>query len=119
MNPKDKVLRIAEACEDRKAQDVVILDLNGLTLIADYFVICHGNSDVHMDAITDGIREILKEIGDKEDYRVEGNRSQGWILIDCGDVIAHVFSSDDREYYALERLWGDAKELSADIAASK
>ncbi len=111
-------MRLAEACEDRKAKNVIILDLTGLTLIADYFLVCHGSSDVHIDAITEGIEESLKELDDGE-HRVEGTRGEGWILVDCGDVIAHIFSADDREYYALERLWGDAEVVSDSIMASK
>ena len=101
---------ITDACEERKALDVVVLDVGGLTVIADYFVICNGSSTVHIDAIVEHVVQTMKAAGDKG-IRVEGAASSGWVLIDCGDVLVNVFDPREREYYGLERLWGDAAEL--------
>ncbi len=111
MGSKEKAMEIASVCEERKALDVVVLDVTRITLISDYFLICHGTSGTHLDAIRDHIVQHLKAKGDRS-FRVEGSRDEGWILIDAGDVLVHVFTADDRRYYDLERLWGDAEVLS-------
>lgn len=99
--------RIAEAALDRKANDIVILDLRGLTAVADYFVICSGTSDIHIEGIANIIEEKLDEQNMKLWHR-EGNRNSSWILLDYIDVIVHIFTQSAREFYGLERLWGDA-----------
>lgn len=111
MSSKEKVMEIASVCEERKALDIVVLDVTRITLISDYFLICHGMSGTHLDAISERIVEHLKASGDRT-FQVEGSWSEGWILIDCGDVLVHVFTAEDRKYYDLERLWGDAEILS-------
>ena len=97
----------ADAALDRRANNVVILDLRGLSAVADYFVICSGNSDTHVEGITNIIEEKLNEQGAKVWHR-EGGKRASWILLDYIDVIMHVFTEDAREFYGLERLWGDA-----------
>ena len=99
---------------EKKAYRPVLLDLRELTLIADYFVVCHGNSDVHVRAIADAIIEGIAQRGETR-LGIEGRDDARWILLDLGDTVVHVFSQADREYYDLERLWGDAPrtELSA------
>ncbi|MDP4162299.1 MAG: ribosome silencing factor [Bacillota bacterium] len=103
-----ELLKIAvKAADDKRAEDIVALNMQGISLIADYFIICHGNSDKQVQAIAREIREKAEENG----YRVkqvEGFDEAKWILLDLGDVVAHVFQRDDRSYYNLERLWGDA-----------
>lgn len=110
--PKMSVQEIAQlaahAAEDKKAGDVVILDIQGLSVIADYFVICHGNSETQVQAIATEIKKKMSEhhvnlIG------MEGYDEARWVLVDIGDVVVHVFHRDEREFYNLERLWGDAK----------
>lgn len=97
----------AETASNKKAKDVVILDIQGLSVIADYFVICSGNSQTQVQAIA-------KEIKDKmHEHQVEIKGSEGmeqarWVLIDLGDVVVHIFHKEEREFYKLERLWGDA-----------
>jgi ribosome-associated protein len=117
LNTKDLVKEVVKAADGRHAEDIVVLNMDGLSLIADYFLICHGNSERQVQAIA---RE-LREIAQKSDINVknmEGFDEAKWILIDMGDIIAHVFHRDERNYYNLERLWGDAKyeDLSGVLA---
>ncbi|CAN7313841.1 ribosome silencing factor [Rossellomorea sp. LjRoot5] len=96
-----------KAADDKRAEDIVVLDMKGVSLIADYFLICHGNSDKQVQAIA---RE-LKDAAEEKGYtvkRLEGFDQARWILVDLGDVVAHVFHKEERGYYNLERLWGDA-----------
>ncbi len=109
LNIADKLEHVTSACEERKANEIIVLDVRELTLIADYFVICNGNSRVHIDAIVEHVVQTLKGLGDKT-VRVEGSSSTGWVLIDCGDILVNVFDPPQRDYYGLERLWGDAEE---------
>ncbi|AHD04861.1 Ribosomal silencing factor RsfS [Paenibacillus larvae subsp. larvae DSM 25430] len=88
--------------------DVVTLDLRGISLIADYFVICHGNSDTQVQAIATEAKKLADELGIPV-KGLEGFDNARWVLIDLGDVILHVFHRDEREYYNIERLWSDAK----------
>ncbi|RBP02396.1 ribosome silencing factor [Rossellomorea aquimaris] len=95
------------AADDKRAEDIVVLDMKGVSLISDYFLICHGNSDKQVQAIA---RE-LKDRAEENGYtvkRLEGFDQARWILVDLGDVVAHVFHKEERGYYNLERLWGDA-----------
>lgn len=101
-----KLKLICNALEDEKAHDIRVLDVREVTMIADYFVICTGTSSVHINAITEGVQERLRDEGFRA--RPEGKAESSWTLLDYGDVIAHVFSSDLRELYDLEKLWSDA-----------
>jgi ribosome-associated protein len=99
--------RAVEIAEDKLASDIVMLDLQKLNSIADYFVICSGESDRQLKAILDAIDEgIGREFGRKP--RVEGTADTGWVLLDYGDVVVHIFSMALRDYYRLERLWSKA-----------
>ncbi|GIP35886.1 ribosome silencing factor [Paenibacillus sp. J2TS4] len=103
---------VIRAAEDKKAMDVVVLDLQGISLIADYFVICHGNSETQVQAIVTSIRKKADE--NKWTIRgVEGSDNARWVLIDLGDVVVHVFHREDREYYNIERIWSDAKVVES------
>lgn len=99
-----------EAAEDKKAEDVVVLDLRDLTLVADYFVICSASSMAHIKAVVDAIEERMTGNGCKYRRR-EGSDGSRWVLLDYGQVVAHVFHHTEREYYDLERLWGDARRV--------
>ncbi len=103
-------LEAAYAALEKKAVDPVILDLTGLTVIADYFVICSGENTPQVKAITDFIEEALAGKGVKPS-RIEGLSHRHWVLIDYGDVIIHIFIKETREYYSLEKLWMDAATL--------
>lgn len=108
MNTEQLMNLVVKAMDDKKAANIVALDLRGVSLIADYFVICHGNSDVQVQAIATEIRKRADEA--KATIRgIEGVDTARWVLIDLGDVVVHVFHRDDREYYNIERLWSDAK----------
>jgi len=102
-----KARRAARAALDRKAADVVILDVQGVSTVTDYFCVCSGKSTTHVRTITDAIREDLKDAGARL-LHAEGVAESGWVLLDYGDVLMHVFLDATRAYYALERLWGDA-----------
>lgn len=105
----NELLRIAVAAvEDKKAMNVVTLDLQGVSLIADYFVICHGNSDTQVQAIATEVRKQAQEAG-ATIRGIEGMNSARWVLMDLGDVVVHIFHRDEREFYNIERLWSDAK----------
>lgn len=99
-----------QAAEEKKAEDIVVLNMEGISLLADYFVICSGNSDRQVQAIARELIEKSNEAGN-EVKSVEGFDSARWILVDLGDVVAHVFHKDERDYYNLERLWREAPEM--------
>lgn len=99
--------RAVELAEDKQASDIVMLDLRTLNTIADYFVICSGESDRQLKAILSAVEEgIGREFG--QDAKIEGTPDSGWVLLDYGDVVIHIFSATLREYYRLERLWSKA-----------
>lgn len=98
---------------EKKAEDVVLLDLRKISPVADFFVICSGTTDVHVRAITDSIVDNCTK--NKIDiYHVEGEESLRWVLIDLVDVVLHIFQPEVRSYYQLERLWGDAPKKTYD-----
>jgi len=104
----------ADAADDKKAKDVVILDIRGLSVIADYFIICSARSRTQVQAIADAVREKLEE-RELRCRGVEGKDDAKWILIDFGDLVIHVFMDEEREFFGLERLWGDAPRLSVSV----
>jgi ribosome-associated protein len=97
----------ARAALEKKAMDLVVLDVQGLSSVTDYFLVCSGKSSPHIQAITEAIRDGLKALGVRPRH-AEGVAASGWVLLDYGDVLMHVFLEETRIYYALERLWGDA-----------
>ncbi|MGI6647742.1 MAG: ribosome silencing factor [Bacillota bacterium] len=99
---------IAEAAGEQKAFDLVTLDLRGVSLIADYFVICSGRSTVQVKAIAEHIEKFLEDKGIRVLHR-EGKREGQWLLLDYGSVVVHVFREEERRFYGLERLWADAR----------
>jgi ribosome-associated protein len=102
--------RIVELAEDKKAADIVLLDLSGLTTIADYFVIASGGSDRQLDAIADGIVSGMRDEKVRPFGR-EGTAASHWVLVDFGSVIVHVFTPPERDFYQLERHWSEAKTV--------
>ncbi|MBI5632363.1 MAG: ribosome silencing factor [Nitrospirae bacterium] len=107
---KDLALKAADAALQKKAQDLVVLELIGLTVIADYFVICSGESTTQVKAIADFIEHDLLKQGIRPMGK-EGLNYGHWALLDYGDVVIHVFERESREYYSLEKLWMDAKTI--------
>lgn len=106
----DLARRIVELAEDKKAADIVLLDLSGLTSLADAFVICSGGSERQLDAIADGIIGGLRDEKIKPFGR-EGTAASHWILVDYGSVIVHVFTPPERDFYQLERHWSEARTV--------
>ncbi len=106
--PLDLARRIVELAEDKKAADIVLLDLGELTTLADAFVICSGGSERQISAIADGIVEGLRDERVKPIGR-EGTSESHWVLLDYGSVIVHVFTPPERDYYGLEKHWSGAK----------
>ncbi len=108
LSSKEIALLAADAVKDKKAKDVVILDIEEISVVCDYFVICTGLSSTQVKAIAENAEQKLKEHGITK-LRMEGFKDAHWILIDYGAVVVHIFQESDREFYNLERLWGDAR----------
>jgi ribosome-associated protein len=106
---------VAQGMLEKKAVDVIILDLRKVkSAVTDFFVICSGNSDTQVDAITDSVEEeVYKRLG-QDPWHKEGKENREWILLDYVDVVAHVFKKDRRQFFALEDLWGDAEVIKVD-----
>lgn len=108
----DKQLQdVVQIVEDKKGRDTILLDLQGISMVTDYFLIVTGNSTTQVKAITDNLSEKLPEQG-LAVLRIEGLQEAKWVLVDCGDLVIHVMTPDQREFYNLERLWGDAKVVT-------
>lgn len=101
---------VANAAADKKAKDIRILNVEGLSPITDYFVVCSGTSQVQVKAIADEIEYKMEEEGITVTHK-EGHQFGKWILLDYGNVIAHIFYEEEREFYGIERLWADAEEI--------
>lgn len=109
MEKLDLVKKIAKILDDKKAIDIKAMEITELTIVADYFIIANGTSNTHVRSLADEVEYELKKIG-IEPSHIEG-RSTGWILLDYGHVVVHLFLGESREYYNLERLWADALEV--------
>jgi len=107
----------AIAAEEKKAREVRILDIRSISVVADYFVICSGTSGTHVRAIVDHVEEELGKKGFTPRH-VEGYRGGRWVLLDFGDLVVHVMQEDERSFYNLERLWGDAVEVAVGTPAA-
>lgn len=106
-----QVRHAARAALDKKALDLVVLDVSRISGVADYFLVCSGRSTTHIQTIADAIRDELKAEGVRPRH-IEGVPESGWVLLDYGNILVHIFLEDTRAYYALERLWGDAPALA-------
>ena len=106
----DLARHIVELAEDKKAADIVLLELAPLTTLADYFVICSGGSERQLDAIADGIIAPLRDEKLRPIGR-EGTPASHWVLLDYGSVIVHIFTPPERDYYGLEKHWSEAKTI--------
>lgn len=118
MTPEELAREIVDYAEDRKAIDIVQLDLRGMIGYTDYFVICSGRSERQAKGIHDAIYEGLKSSHRRLPERVEGLPGARWILMDYLDVVVHLFVPETREYYRLEQLWGEAPALAVGAASS-
>lgn len=106
-NSKQMVELAAKAASDKKANEILIMDLQGLSNVTDYFLIASANSTTQAQAIADNIDKEMSK-AQIAPLRTEGYREARWILLDFGDIVAHIFIEEDREFYNLERLWADA-----------
>ena len=117
-NLEQQVSSIISIIEDKKGQDIKIIDIHNVSVIADYFVIASGTNSNQVQAIVDNVEEQLGRAG-FEAKQIEGNRNSSWILMDYGDVIVHVFDEENRLFYDLERIWRDGKVLEMDAFLEK
>jgi len=115
MSPEELTRAIAAIASDRKAIDIVALDLREVAGYTDFFLICSGNTDRQTKAIHDAIHEELKKAHQVLPRRVEGVSQARWILMDYLDCVVHIFTPDMRDYYRLEQLWGDVPRLELDL----
>lgn len=107
------VKKVYDALNDKKAEDIKIIEIGSLSTVADYFIIANGSNAPHVESLVDNVEEeLLKENIHAE--RVEGVKSSGWILMDYNDVVVHVFSKEDRLFYDLERVWRDGKLIDVE-----
>jgi ribosome-associated protein len=107
LNPREIAEKVVEAASDKQAVDIILLDTHSCCSFTDYFVICSGESNRQINAIRDAITEEVEKAGVPVLHH-EGNAASGWILLDFGDVVVHIFASDVRKYYGLDQLWSNA-----------
>ena len=112
-NAKEMVKKAVAALQDKKGEDIRVIDISGVTVIAEYFIIASGSNPNQVQALVDNVEEQMYKAG-YDDPRVEGYNTASWVLLDYNDVIVHVFSQDDRLFYDLERIWRDGKEIDVD-----
>ncbi|WP_343209072.1 ribosome silencing factor [Anaerolentibacter hominis] len=109
MNDSKKMVRLAyDALEERKAEDIRVIEIGDISTIADYFLIANGTNPNQVSAMVDSVKDVLGREG-FDPKRIEGLGNASWILMDYGDIIIHVFSKEDRAFYDLERIWRDGK----------
>ena len=112
MDQSRKMARIAwNALNDKKGEDIKIIDITGISVLADYFIIANGTSDSQVNALVDNVEEELHKAGYSLKQR-EGQASGSWVLLDFGDIIVHVFDKENRLFYDLERIWKDGKDIT-------
>ena len=113
MEQSKEMARIAcKALEEKKGEDICVIDIADVSVLADYFIIADGENQRQLAAMQDAVDEALYKAGVSV-KQVEGNNKSTWILMDYGDIIVHVFSKEDRLFYDLERIWGDGKFIDA------
>ncbi len=115
MNESESLARAcAVAASDKKAENIQVLDLRGISSFTDFFVVCSGLSDPQLKAISSGIRTSIRDEFHKGPYAEDGQPSSRWVILDYAQVIVHIFHSETRDFYSLEDLWGDAPRLVVD-----
>ncbi|MCI1985795.1 MAG: ribosome silencing factor [Lactobacillus sp.] len=107
MEAKQLLETIVKAADDKRAEDIVVLDMQGVSLLADYFVIMNGNSERQVQALVNAIEDQVEAEGGNQP-RIEGQKGSKWMLMDFHDVVVHVFVPEEREFYNLEKLWSEA-----------
>ena len=109
--PKELALLAARALSDKKGKEIQVLEIADLTTLADYFVIATGSSNTQINALIDNVEKVLTEEAGEEPLHREGYRGGTWVLLDYGCIAVHVFNAEAREFYDLERLWRDGKNI--------
>lgn len=109
-NAKELVKVVYNALESKKGENIKIIDISNVSVVADYFIIANGSNQNQVQALVDNVQEELYKIG-REPAQIEGYLTGNWILMDYSDIIVHVFSKEDRLFYDLERIWRDGKEI--------
>ena len=110
LTPSEVAGFVVNALDNKKARDIKLLRTSEITILADYFVICTAGSTTQLKTLSDEVEKVLEENGENP-LRREGHRSGGWVLIDFGCVVVHLFLQEERDFYTLERLWGDAEDV--------
>ena len=110
MNTLELAHTIVEALEDKKGENIVLMDLQNIAMFTDYFVICSGTSDRMLDALADAVIEKIHDAANIKG-RAQGQSASGWVLVDFGSVIVHCFAPETRDFYKLEELWKEGKVL--------
>ena len=113
LTSKEIAFAAIEALEDKKGEDIRVIDISQISVLADYFIISNGSNESQVRAIVDNVEEQMYKAGYQITQR-EGYGSGGWVLLDLGDIIVHVFDKENRLFYDLERIWRDGKEISAE-----
>lgn len=106
----DSAHKLVTALEDKKGENILLLDIHEVASFADYFIICSGTSDRMLNALADVVHDTAKTKTDMR-VRIEGKADHGWVVVDCGDIVVHLFSPSQREYYHLEELWERGKVI--------
>ncbi|MEX0686856.1 MAG: ribosome silencing factor [Balneolales bacterium] len=111
-NSKHLVDVISSALLEKKAEDIVLLDVTKLTTLTDYFIVCHGGSETQIKAISSNVTEKTMEVLEEREWRREGLDAKRWVVLDYVNVVVHIFNKESREHYGLERMWNDAQITS-------
>lgn len=109
LTPKEIAYEVTKALDAKKGQNIKLLKIDRVSSLADYFLICTGTSNTHVNTLCDEVEKVMTEAGETLLHR-EGHRSGTWVLLDFGSLVVHVFTDDTRKFYDLERLWSDAVE---------
>ncbi|HLQ97789.1 MAG TPA: ribosome silencing factor [Candidatus Dormibacteraeota bacterium] len=118
MDVKETLQIIVNACDDKQAKDIVVLDMNNVSLVADYFLICHASNPRQTQAIAMAVKDTAEENGIHVN-QLEGYEHGQWIIVDTEYVLCHIFLEKERSFYNLERLWGDAERVSLQIGSEE
>jgi len=118
ITPRQLALLAAEVCDEKKAKEIVVLDVRKITTISDYFIVCSTSNERQARAIADDMRVRMKDLG-KREMGVEGMEDARWVLQDFGDIVLHIFHESQREFYDIEGLWADAKQVRWKKASKK
>ena len=119
LEPKEIAVAVTKALDEKKGMDIKLLKIDRVSSLADYFLICTGTSNTHVKTLCDYAEYTLEQLGETMLGR-EGHRGNSWELLDYGTIVIHVFTTEAREFYALERLWADAEEINiSDIISAE